>query len=122
VQRSMRRLLEVQARRSDHLLFGECPLPLDLHCDGLERPARRELVRPSHGSPGPEILICGMGDGGAPVVLSRARRHFSTGMRLSPWVDITVSRCLHVLHKSATFVLCAACMQPCHVIFRKNTP
>jgi len=66
------------------LRFGERPLPLDLQRDGLERPARRELLLPSHGSPGPEILICGVGAGGVPVVLSRARRHFRTGMRLSP--------------------------------------
>lgn len=44
-------------RHSDHLLFGERPLPLDLDREGLERPARRELLRPSHGSPGPDILI-----------------------------------------------------------------
>jgi hypothetical protein len=67
-----------------HSQFGERPRWLDRDRD-LERPARRdELRRPSHGSPGPEILICGMGAGGVPVVLSRARRHFSTGMRRSP--------------------------------------
>jgi len=72
---------------SNHFRLGERPRLLDLDRDrDLERPARRdELRRPSHGSPGPEILICGMGAGGDPVVLSRALRHFSTGMRLSPW-------------------------------------
>ena len=67
-----------------HCRPGERPRWLDRDRD-LERPARREECRrPSHGSPGPEILICGMGAGGVPVVLSRALRHFSTGMRLSP--------------------------------------
>jgi hypothetical protein len=69
--------------RIAHFRLGERPRLLDRERD-LERPARRELRRPSHGSPGPEILICGMGAGGVPVVLSRALRHFSTGIRLSP--------------------------------------
>lgn len=38
-----------------------------------------------YGSPGPLILICGIGGGGLPFVLSRARRHFRIGIRLSPW-------------------------------------
>lgn len=67
----------------NHFRLGERPRRLDRDRD-LERPARRELRRPSHGSPGPEILICGIGAGGEPVVLSRARRHFNTGMRRSP--------------------------------------
>lgn len=68
---------------SDHFRAGERPLKLDLDRD-LDRAARREPLRPSHGSPGPEILICGIGAGGSPLVLSRARLHFSTGIRLSP--------------------------------------
>ena len=39
----------------------------------------------SQGSPGPLTLIWGIGGGGALLLLSRARRHFRTGMRLSPW-------------------------------------
>lgn len=66
-----------------HFRLGERPRRLDRDRD-LERPARRELRRPSHGSPGPEILICGIGAGGEPVVLSRALRHFNTGIRRSP--------------------------------------
>lgn len=69
----------------DYFRPGERPRRLDRDRErDLERPARRELRRPSHGSPGPEILICGIGAGGVPVVLSRAFRHFKTGMRLSP--------------------------------------
>ena len=37
-----------------------------------------------HGSPGPLILICGVGGGGVPSLLFRARLHFSTGILLSP--------------------------------------
>ena len=67
-----------------HCRLGERPRWLDRDRD-LERPARRdEFRRPSHGSPGPEILICGIGAGGVPVVLSRALRHLRTGMRRSP--------------------------------------
>lgn len=76
-----------------HFRLGERPLWLDRE-RVLERPARRdEWRRPSHGSPGPEILICGIGLGGVPVVLSRALRHLSTGMRRSPWRNDIVSSC-----------------------------
>jgi hypothetical protein len=109
-------------RHSDHLRFGERPPPLDLDRDELERPARRESLRPSHGSPGPEILICGMGDGGAPVVLSRARRHFSTGMRLSPWSDFTVSRCLYVWYILVVFKLCNSTYTTLLLHLRKDIP
>lgn len=75
--------------------LGERPLWLDRE-RVLERPARRdEWRRPSHGSPGPEILICGIGLGGVPVVLSRALRHLRTGMRRSPWRNDIVSLCKH---------------------------
>ncbi len=40
-----------------------------------------------HGSPGPLTQIRGVGGGGMPSELSRARLHFSTGIRLSPYED-----------------------------------
>lgn len=41
-------------------------------------------VESSQGSPGPLILICGVGGGGTPSVLFRARLHVRSGSRLSP--------------------------------------
>lgn len=108
----------------NHLRFGERPLPPDLQRDELERPARRELLLPSHGSPGPEILIWGVGAGGVPVVLSRARRHFSTGIRLSPWSDNAVSRCLTVRHTLTVLMLTNRATKcvilPSHLIYLKT--
>ena len=42
-------------------------------------------VESFQGSPGPLILICGVGGGGTPSVLSRARLHVRSGSRLSPY-------------------------------------
>lgn len=51
----------------------------------LESLPRLVARRPSQGSPGPLILICGVGGGGTPSMLFFARLHFSTGIRLSPY-------------------------------------
>ena len=64
----------VAGRRRHHERLGE-----------LESLPRLVARRSSHGSPGPLILICGVGGGGVPSRLFFARRHFKTGIRLSPY-------------------------------------